>query len=616
MAIRVVFNDESLLYDDLCCVKKKLLSLAHGVNEISDVMVELDEGKYSLCEPFTLSAASDPDLKKLRIRFCAKEGARVEINSLAPLCGSAFEKVEGKPYYVYRFAVNEEGKYPVFRCLYHNESRMKLSASPVYRNPFARSLEEIRGEKKIKGLYVPYAIAEALSTATLENVEAFMYVQWEYLVIRAKSVDLSDTIEKDGERYALVTFIEEEFERYYVRGVHSLNNTGNRPTFFQNSVAFLEKGSFAYIHSKGELYVYPDDDTDMERAEFFYPSLDKLFVLDGLIGTSFEGISFTGAGATFFSRSSYIAPLSNVISKLQHAAILGKSMRELSVDGCCFHGLGCNGVQLNGRTVTVKITNSDFTDVGGFGVVIGGYEGGTWQLPNPVTASEEEMKRFFSTATYDAYIENNFFEHIGYDYPNSAAIYFGSVDGAKILHNTVIDCAYSGISLGWGWQAFFVPGELFNLRAVEIAYNRVHDFMQLLRDGGAIYTYGANSITSHATRFNATHHNYASLSDAGDKDKRGYYLDCSTSNWDVYDNVIDNCFIPYFAQYHVKHENPHHVRLYRNYSTTPISEQNHAPERDVLMTDAFVVEGKIEELFKAYPAAKAICDEAGRRLCE
>ncbi len=138
--------------------------------------------------------------------------------------------------------------------------------------------------------------------------------------------------------------------------------------------------------------------------------------------------------------------------------------------------------------------------------------------------------------------------------------------------------------------------------------------MQLLRDGGAIYTYGANSITSHASRFNCTHHNFASLSDAGDHDKRGYYLDCSTSNWDVYDNVIDNCFIPYFAQYHVKHENPHHVRLDRNYSTTPIDARNHATERDVLMRDAFYKEGTIEELFEAYPAAKEICDNAGCNL--
>lgn len=611
MAIHVTYGESSFQCDSLEAFREKLISLSEGLSEQTSVVAELDGGEYLLKRPFSLSSVENPSLSNLRLTLRAADNEAPVISSLAHIDGKDFKKVEGKPYYTYSFDKNETGEYPVFRDLYSGGKRLKFSASPIYKNPYALLKEERSGEKALEGIYAPYDMAKALLDGGVTNTELFMYIQWEYAVLRVTGVDLSVTKEKDGVTYALITFDPTEFDRYYVRGVHSLNNTGNRPTFFQNSVAFLEEGSFAYVHSTGTLYVYPDSSTDMDDTVFSYPTLDTLFVLEGLAGTAFEGLTFTGVSATFLSKCSYLAPLSNVVAKKPYAAILGKNMRDTTVDGCHFSGIGCNAVQLNGRTVTARVLNSRFTDIGGFGVVIGGYEGGTWQLPNPAVASEEEMKRFFATATYDVYIENNYLEHIGYDYPNSAAIYFGSVDGAKILHNTVIDCAYSGISLGWGWQAFFVPGELFNLRAVEIAYNRVHNFMQLLRDGGAIYTYGANSITSHATRFNATHHNYASLEDAGDKDKRGYYLDCSTSNWDVYENVIDNCFIPYFAQYHVKHENPHHVRLDRNYSTTPISELNHAPERDVLMSDCFVCEGSIEDLFKAYPYAKEICDNAG-----
>ena len=614
MAIRISCLDETLAFDDLASVQKALVSLSASQEERLAVTVTLDGGEYVLDKPFCLSAKECPSLLNLQITFASRKGERAVIHSLRHIEGKRFKKAAGAAYYTYQLSKDENGQFPIFRDLYTNGNRMKFSPSPVFRNPFALLKEERSGEKALEGIYAPYEIAKAIAEAGITNTELFMYIQWEYAVLRVAGVDLSITKEKDGELYALITFEPSEFAKYYVQGVHSLNNTGNRPTFFQNNVAFLEKGCFAYIHSGGTLYVNPDDDTDIENAVFSYPVLDTLFVLDGMTDLSFKDISFTGVSATFLSKCSYIAPLANVVKKQPYSAILGKDMRRFTVDGCRFHGLGCNAVQLNGRTVTATVSNSVFTDVGGFGVVIGGYEGGTWQLPRPETASEEEMKRFFLTATYDVYIENNYLEHIGYDYPNSAAIYFGSVDGAKILHNTVIDCAYSGISLGWGWQAFFVPGELFNLRAVEIAYNRVHNFMQLLRDGGAIYTYGANSITSHSLRFNATHHNYASLDDAGDRDKRGYYLDCSTSNWDVYDNVIDNCMIPYFAQYHVKHENPHHVRLERNYSTTPISEQNHAPERDVLMSDAFVVEGSMEELFAVYPKAKEICEGAGCRL--
>lgn len=615
MAIHICFNETKVSCDNFEQMESNLVLFSKSLTEATAVSVTLDGGNYSLKRPFKLSAKNDPSLKNIRLFLSAKEGEKVTIDSLFPIDAKGFQRVRGENYYVYQFPKNERGEYPIFRDLYVDGTRLALADSEIYKNPFNLTKEQRRGEKEIEGIYAPYELAARIKAADETNVQLFMYVLHEYVALRVKNIDLSVTKEKDGEKYALVTFFPEEFARYYVKGVHEQNKTIDRQTFFRNTVACLREGSFAYIHDKGLLYVYPSKETDMESAVFFYPLLEKLFDFDGLTGTVIKDLSFTGVSAQYLCHGSYKAPLSNVHSrKLRLSAILANDMRDTVIDGCTFEHIGCNGIQFTGKTVTLDIKNNKFVDVGGFGIAVGGYEGGTWELPNPATASEEKMKLFFETATYNARVENNYLEHIGYDFPSCNAIYFGAVDGAKILHNTVLGCPYSGISLGWGWRAYFIPGELFNLRGVEIAYNRLHNFMDVMRDGGAIYTYGANSISSYEERFNCTHHNYVSLSDAGDFNKRGYYLDCGTSNWNVYDNVADNCILPLFAQFHVKHEYGCHLRLDRTYSTTPIDKGNHAPERDVILGDTFVVTDGMEALFEKYPEAKVICDNAGCRF--
>ncbi len=617
MSISIKLDQNRILCEDIRDLEAQLLSLADATSEPLALTVCFDAGSYALKEPFTLSAKTAPALKNLRITLKAEEKEQAEFHSLSPISPSGFKRVEGKPYYVYQFPKNENGTYPVFRDLYANGTRLKLSESEMYKNPFDLTPEQRRGEEELEGLYAPYDLATRIKAGSETNVQLFMYVLHEYVALRVKEIDLSSVKEKDGEKYALITFIPDEFKKCYIHGVHWQNKTVDRQTFFRNTSACLTEGSFAYLHDEGLLYVYPSDDTDMENTTFFYPTLEKLFEFDGLTGTTIKNLSFTGVSSQYLCYNSFRAPMSNVHrGKQRHSAVLANDMRDTVIDGCLFRHIGCNGIQFTGKTVTLDILNSKFIDVGGFGIAVGGYDGGTWNLPDPTSAPDEKIQQFFKTATYNVRVENNYLEHIGYDFPTCNAIYFGSVDGGKILHNTVIGCTYSCISLGWGWRAYFVPGELFNLRDVEIAYNRLHNFMDVMRDGGAIYTYGANSISSYIRRFNSTHHNYISLDDAGDFNKRGYYLDCGTSNWDVYDNIADNCIFPLFAQFHVKHEYGYHLRLDRTYSTTPIDKGNHAPERDVLLGEVFVEKGGMEALLAKYPEAKAICDGAGCRLCE
>lgn len=166
-------------------------------------------------------------------------------------------------------------------------------------------------------------------------------------------------------------------------------------------------------------------------------------------------------------------------------------------------------------TVKASVHDNRFVDVAMSGVSIG----------NPTMNWSNPGNQNFAIS-----VINNYFEHISYDYPNAACIFLGITDGAMVRNNTINGCGYSGIYVGWGWDSVtYEPGEEVNLRNVEISYNKVSNFMDVCRDGAAIYVTGGNAALTHVKRFNSIHHNYAFLKESGHTYRRGYYLDGATT---------------------------------------------------------------------------------------
>jgi hypothetical protein len=231
---------------------------------------------------------------------------------------------------------------------------------------------------------------------------------------------------------------------------------------------------------------------------------------------------------------------------------------------------------------------------------------------NPSWEWENEKNR-----TFHARVENCRFRHIAYAYPSAPCIYFGQVDGVKLLHNTVEDCAYSAVSIGWTWSpAEFELGERVNIRGAELAYNYFHNYMQLLKDGGAIYVLGgnANRYTT-PERFNRMHDNFALLDERKNEyGKYGYYCDGSASNWDVYHSVVLNTEqMPIFSQPHpqaLSYHN-HFTEIYSN--TTP-HVSTHVPMRDIIRENYVYDNVTPEEYLAKHPEAKRIRDAAGSTL--
>ena len=405
-------------------VKESVLAAAKAAKDagrIVELVAELDHKLYTLDEPLVFSAKENPELKNVRLSIRAAEGMRPIVWSNKSIT-EPFYKVEGTEYYVCQLSKDENGEYPKFRDLYMNMRRMRIATSPEWRNPFPLLPEERDGKKELEGIYIPYEYAEAIAKVGIERAELKMYVQWEHTTLHATGVDLAVTREHEGKKYALMTF-GEDFKARYSCGLNRCNNTGNRETFIKNHRAFLsEPGDFVYNADEGKLYVVPPQ--NIGTCTFYYPTCENLLVFEDMEGVTVEGLTFTGVSSKYIVDNGYTAGQSNcerVAKRLETAAIFVKNARDFTVRDCTFRSIGCNGIQMHGRTVTANIYDNKFTDIAMGGIFIGDYK--RWPLVSVRTGTPEQIEEYFARVAYNVSIINNYFKSIAYDYPNAYPIY-------------------------------------------------------------------------------------------------------------------------------------------------------------------------------------------------
>ncbi len=592
---------------DLHAVREEILAAAREAREAGrhdELVVELDGGFYYLNEPFVLSKTENPELEAITLTLRASSPRAATISSWGRVLGKDFTRVAGtKNLWTYQFPANEEGKYPLFHELFVNGTHIKRTESARWRNPVALTPAERKGEEKREGLWVPYEIAESITKNDIGATELMMYIEWEFAILHVASVDLTRTCEFKGKKHALVRLCDDEID-YLCEKCISILNIGDRICFFQNTPALLsDPYTYAYDYFNGKIYLALPEDAVPAGFAVEYPTIENLFFFEGLSNVTVEDLCFTGVTSKHVCEHPYMAGQANTtrgVGRLRHAAILAEGTRNLTVRGCAFTGIGGNGVQSVNNSWGLTVEGCTFKNVGMCGVTIG----------NPSYRHAEPIHR-----NYAAHIRNNYLEHIGYDFPASPCLYVGMIDGLEITHNTIKGCAYSGMSVGWGWSTvYFELGEMFNVRDAEIAYNHIEDFMDCLRDGGAIYVLGGNVNPTNATRFNRMHDNFAILADAGKMEKYGYYCDGSSSNWDVSHSVMVNCARPLFSQYTVASAYTNHNHIHDIYLTTPVQMISHAPYRDTLLYDLHVVEEGLDALIEKYPVVAEIRDKAGCTL--
>ena len=592
--------------DTLEAIEAAIIDAARAANAEHKIEIEVNlrNDRYFISRPFTLDAKAHPSLAYTNIKIRANEGSHPVIDSLTEIDASDFVRVSDG-IYKYQFKKDENGKYPVFRQLCCNGKRLPLAKGDIFIHPFGLpNRQNYADPVNEKCLYLEYGeVKKILDYGDITSAELTMFLEWEWCNAHIGSIDLDDVRESGGKKYVRATLAGEEHSRFILRQ-HDCIDIADREFFFTNHPALLTPNTHTYNCKTGELYYALPEGEKIEDKKLSYPLTEQLFCFSGLRGVEIEGLTFSGTTSKYICENMYYARQSNkekcVGVLFPHAAIVTDDIENFFINDCTFSDLGGNGLLMRDNSSHVSITNSRFYDIAMSAIVIGNH---TTEWENP------------KNRNIDISITNNHLRNIGYDYPAAGGIYLSMVDTLKILHNTIEETAYSGITVGWGWDAVsYALGEKINVRDAEIAYNKIIDFMQLMRDGAAIYVLGANCSWEHTAPFNFMHDNYAEREMYKDNSKRGYYMDGSSTNWEVYDNVILGVRLPIFSQFHVPVQYTHNNYIHDVYTDFPIDSGNHAPERNTIVRDCYYVSEGKDAMLATHPKARSIFEHAGCNL--
>lgn len=359
-----------------------------------------------------------------------------------------------------------------------------------------------------------------------DGIELILLHDWSVTRIPVKSIDQKAkqlfTVDSIGSRLAFFTLTHwEEHPRYYL----------------ENALTFCDQPGEWYADFKQrKIYYRPLPGDILEETIGIIPLAERLIVIEGTEEThashiSFEGITFehtawpipeTGycgiQACMFTDRTSQKSSWSRV-----PAAIELDRADHCSFDGCTIRHTGGSGIWIRENCTGNEINKSVIHGISGNGVNIG--EGNDRQMGDGPwwRTSPEEVSR-------NNRISHCLIEQCGLQFFGAVGIWCGLVANTVIEHNEIRDLPYTGISVGWMWTPEPTP-----CRENTIHANHIHHILNILSDGGGIYSLGLQP-GSRITR-NLIHDVKVN---AGRAESNGMFLDEGTKELLVEDNIIYN----------------------------------------------------------------------------
>ena len=167
---------------------------------------------------------------------------------------------------------------------------------------------------------------------------------------------------------------------------------------------------------------------------------------------------------------------------------------DITVRGSVFEHLGAVALDFDTGSQHDTIVGNRFTDISAAAIQLGG-----------VVPIDHHPRRA-GQVTRDNLIADNTVTKAAQEFFDAAAIFVGYTTRTTIIHNTLSNLPYTGISIGWGW-GMTDPGRFpgctgctlehwriytapTTSRRNRIIDNKVSGFLKLLYDGGGIYSLG------------------------------------------------------------------------------------------------------------------------------
>ena len=371
-----------------------------------------------------------------------------------------------------------------FRQLYVNDSRAVRARQPDAGDFFRLSGWDVKGRNlMMKQHYIS-------QWKNFTRVEAVLQMFWSDNYVHLKSFEKFG----GGADVAYVAINDKEADILFPRPYPQ--KQADAPFHFENAYEFINQPGEWYLDpGTEELYYLPHKNQKIEDMTIIAPVTEALIRIEGTLdhpvrNLRFEGLTFEHSTWNVPSTSGYInsqAGMYNLTATLKNDQTLRRPASAVTVayatgvvfEKNLFQHLGATGVDLEMGTNACQIVGNVIRDIAGSGVMIGAFtkeKDGEFHLETFNPADSREV------CTNDV-VANNYITHIGQDYYGTCGVTAGYPAGLKIEHNVIRNTPYSGISVGFGWTD--KPNAMHDNR---IMFNDIGHVMQLLCDGGGIYT--------------------------------------------------------------------------------------------------------------------------------
>ena len=321
-----------------------------------------------------------------------------------------------------------------------------------------------------------------------------------------------------------------KYGRYQPSGQHVISNA------FE---LLDEPGEFYFDRKKKTLFYIPRDGEDMESAEVYAPLNGSLITIQGKSKTdrvsnlSFNGLTFAyteavlpevdgSVGKSTVQAATYVRafdePDWHVTAYRAYDVMPGavnvNSAQNIQFKDNVFKHIGNEGIDFINDVSDCEFVGNLCYDIGGGAIQVG--------HPQHVYEGDEQEHAKYSPdvegVCRNILVENNVLYDMTNMFYGHAPVTAYFVDGLKIVKNHIQKCNYTAVSIGWGWNNFdeeSVPGNpSTTCRNNVFSYNRVYDCMNMLRDGGALYTLGSqpnstadgNYVKAATTHFQGVYH--------------------------------------------------------------------------------------------------------------
>jgi hypothetical protein len=305
-------------------------------------------------------------------------------------------------------------------------------------------------------------------------------------------------------------------------GTQQMNNV----EWVENAFELLTKPGQWYLDRKeSSIYYIPKADEEISKIKAELPVLETLLDVRGsdfkhrIHDILLEGLVFTYATWLLPSGDQGYADNQAGVLWVNVPPSSCKTPGGVSVqygDKIAFNGnvvahMGGAGIDFGHGPQQCEIIGNCIYDISGNGIFLG-------EVDDYACTNKEEW-------CDGNRIENNYITDVGVDFEDQVAICTGYTRHLSLAHNEVSHLPYSGISVGWGW------GKLGYSHQNTISSNKVTDFMNILEDGGGIYTLGNQGTPEEKTLWIG---NYIS----GGKRAQGMYSDEGSGYMDISSNVV------------------------------------------------------------------------------